>query len=146
VPDDKRGWYIDLDYPKPQGERVVSNPRVQGTVLLVPSLIPPQTGTCEAGGSGFINALDAFTGTSLGSPYFDVNNDGKFDDEDKMDAGGGVLVPVGSIDLGVGMPTLPTLIDKLLVVGGSKGTLGSIVMNPQGGAARRISWREILRD
>jgi type IV pilus assembly protein PilY1 len=44
------------------------------------------------------------------------------------------------------MPTLPTLIDKLLVVGGSKGTLGSILMNPQGGSARRTSWREILRD
>ena len=58
----------------------------------------------------------------------------------------GNLVAVGSIDLGVGMPTLPTLIDKLLVVGGSKGTLGSILMNPQGGSARRTSWREILRD
>ena len=145
VPDDKRGWYIDLDFPKPQGERVVSNPRVQGSVLLVPSMIPPRTGTCEAGGTGFINALDAFTGTSLGAPYFDVNNDGKFDDNDKLQADGS-LVPVGSIDLGVGMPTLPTLIDKLLVVGGSRGTLGSIVMNPQGGSARRISWREILRD
>jgi type IV pilus assembly protein PilY1 len=59
---------------------------------------------------------------------------------------GGTKVAVGSIDLGVGMPTLPTLIEKLLVVGGSKGTLGSIAMNPQGVAARRISWREILRD
>jgi type IV pilus assembly protein PilY1 len=44
------------------------------------------------------------------------------------------------------MPTLPTLIEKLLVVGGSKGVLGAVAMNPQGGAARRISWREILRD
>ena len=42
--------------------------------------------------------------------------------------------------------TLPSLIETLLVVGGSRGTLGSITMNPQGGAARRISWREILRD
>ena len=37
-------------------------------------------------------------------------------------------------------------IEKLLVVGGSKGTLGSISMNPQGGAAQRISWREVIRD
>lgn len=146
LPSGVRGWYVDLDYPAAIGERVVSNPRVQGTVLLAASLVPPETGTCDAGGSGFINALDAFTGTSLSAPYFDINNDGNYDDEDKIADADGNLVAVGSVDLGVGMPTLPTLIEKLLVVGGSKGTLGSITMNPQGGAARRISWREILRD
>jgi len=144
MPADRKGWYIDLDEPSP-GERVVSNPRVRGTVLLFASMVPPQEDTCDAGGTGYINALDAFTGASLGSPYFDVDGDGDFDDEDRI-ADGDVLVPVGSIDLGVGMPTLPTLIEELLVVGGSKGTLGSITMNPQGGGARRISWREILRD
>jgi type IV pilus assembly protein PilY1 len=146
LPAGKPGWRVDLDYPSAAGERVVSNPRVQGTVLLAASLVPPASGTCDAGGSGFINALDAFTGTSLGSPYFDVNGDGQYNDEDALTTADGTKVPVGSIDLGVGMPTLPTLIEKLLVVGGSKGTLGSIAMNPQGGAARRISWREILRD
>ena len=144
MPADKKGWFIDLDEPSP-GERVVSNPRVRGTVLLFASMVPPQEDTCDAGGTGYINALDAFNGTSLGSPYFDVDGDGDFDDDDRI-AVGDVLVPVGSIDLGVGMPTLPTLIEELLVVGGSKGTLGSITMNPQGGGARRISWREILRD
>jgi type IV pilus assembly protein PilY1 len=145
MPSDKHGWYIDLDDPS-DGERVVSNPRVRGTVLLAASMIPPQENTCDAGGTGYINALDAFTGTSLGSPYFDVNGDGQYNDSDKVADADGNLVAVGSIDLGVGMPTLPTLIDKLLVVGGSKGTLGSILMNPQGGSARRTSWREILRD
>ena len=146
LPAGKPGWRVDLDFPTAAGERVVSNPRVQGTVLLAASLVPPESGTCDAGGSGFINALDAFTGTSLGAPYFDVNDDGKYDEGDSQTTDDGTTVPVGSIDLGVGMPTLPTLIEKLLVVGGSKGTLGSVAMNPQGGAARRISWREILRD
>jgi type IV pilus assembly protein PilY1 len=44
------------------------------------------------------------------------------------------------------MPTLPTIIDNLLVVGGSKATMGQIKVNPQGAGARRISWREITRD
>ncbi len=142
----KRGWYVDLDTPAGSGERVVSNPRVRGAVLLFASMIPPQENTCDAGGTGYVNAIDPFTGTSLDQPYFDSNNDGKVDDNDKVTSSGGVTVAVGSVDLGVGMPTLPTLIDKLLVVGGSKGTLGSVVMNPQGGSARRISWREIIRD
>jgi type IV pilus assembly protein PilY1 len=144
----KQGWYLDLVQPPsatPQGERVVSNPRVRGTVLLVASLIPPTSGTCDAGGSGFVNALDAFTGASLGNPYFDVNGDGEYDADDEI-AIGDDSVPVGSVDLGVGMPTLPTTIDDLLVVGGSSGSLGSVSTNPQGGAAKRVSWREILRD
>jgi type IV pilus assembly protein PilY1 len=144
LPSGKKGWYIDLDDPK-AGERIVSDPRVHGSVLLTASLIPPTGNTCDAGGTGYINAVDAFTGTSLSSPYFDVNGDGNYDADDSVDANG-TSVPVGSIDLGVGMPTLPTLIDKLLIVGGSKGTLGSIPVNPQGGSPRRISWREILRD
>ena len=144
MPLDKKGWFIDLDEPTP-GERVVSNPRVRGTVLLFASMIPPRENTCDAGGSGFVNALDAFSGTSLGSPYFDVNDDGEYDDDDGLTVDGDVL-PIGSVDLEVGMPTLPSLIETLLVVGGSTGTLGSITMNPQGGAAKRISWREILRD
>ena len=144
MPLDKKGWFVDLDAPEP-GERVVSNPRVRGNVLLFASMIPPQENTCDAGGTGYVNAMDAFTGTSLGNPYFDVNDDGLYDDDDGLPVGDAV-VPVGSVDLGVGMPTLPSLIETLLVVGGSRGTLGSITMNPQGGAARRISWREILRD
>lgn len=145
MPPEKRGWYVDLDDPTP-GERIVSNPRVRGIVLLFASMIPPQENTCEAGGTGYVNAIDPFTGTSLADPYFDGNGDGKVDEDDRVTANDGTVVVIGSIDLGVGMPTLPTLIDKLLVVGGSTGTLGSVTMSPQGSSARRVSWREILRD
>ena len=144
----KKGWYIDLVKPPSpgtrEGERIVSNPRIRGTVLLTASLIPPTGNTCDAGGSGYINALDAFTGTSLSAPYFDANGNHVFTD-DKLGSGS-TEVPIGSIDLGVGMPTLPTIIDKLLVVGGSNGNLGSISVNPQGSGARRLSWREIRKD
>ncbi|WP_245156880.1 PilC/PilY family type IV pilus protein [Lysobacter arenosi] len=142
-----KGWYIDLDDPEP-GERIVSNPRVSGTALITASLIPPDDETttdCESGGSGYINALDAFTGTSLSESYFDSNGNGDSSDDTVADADGNQL-PIGSVDLGVGMPTLPTVIDSLLVVGGSKGTLGSVTVNPQGGQPRRVSWREIQRN
>jgi type IV pilus assembly protein PilY1 len=64
-------------------------------VLLAASLVPPASGTCDAGGTGFINALDAFTGTSLGSPYFDANGDGQYDDDDTVTTTGGTKVAVG---------------------------------------------------
>lgn len=141
---DEKGWYLDLDDPT-EGERVVSRPQVRGTVLVFASRIPPVDNTCQSGGSGFLNALDAFSGTSTGEPYFDANGDGEVNDLDQLSSDG-EEVPVGSIDLGIGMPTLPTIIDKLLIVGGSTGNLGSVVINPQGGVARRASWHEISGD
>jgi type IV pilus assembly protein PilY1 len=143
---DVEGWFIDLDKPSAVGERTISRPQVKGSVLVVATIIPPTDDSCEAGGSGYINALDAFTGTSTTEPYFDANGDGKVDENDQLEDDEGNPIPVGSVDLGVGMPTLPTVIDKLLVVGGSTGGLGDITVNPQGGAAQRISWREILED
>jgi type IV pilus assembly protein PilY1 len=160
LPTGSKGWYIDLqsdsdgDGDNTEGERIVSNPRVRGTVLLTASMIPPVVNTCDAGGRGFINALDAFTGTSLSEPFFNVNNNSVDSDGDGVPEGpdfsddvlGADGVAIGSVDLGVGMPTLPTIIDELLVVGGSTGSIGSVTVNPQGGGARRIFWREILRD
>jgi type IV pilus assembly protein PilY1 len=130
--DGKKGWYVTLNTPMP-GERVTSRPQVRGTVLVFASLIPPTEATCDAPGKGYVNALDVFTGTG-------VPQDGYFN---KGKVGGN---PVGSVDLGVGMPTLPIVIDNLLVVGGSTGGVGQTPVNPQGGAPKRVSWREILRD
>jgi type IV pilus assembly protein PilY1 len=133
-----KGWYLDLDEPTP-GERVVSRPQVRGTVLVFSSIIPPKDSDnpCDAGGTGYVNAIDVFSGTSTNSPYFD-------DYTEYLEAPGGEKVPVGSIDPGVGMPTLPTIIDNLLIVGGSTGGLADVKVNPQGGAPRRTSWHEIV--
>mgnify|MGYP000505850294 CR=1 FL=1 len=152
LPAGKKGWFIDMvkpPTPTAQGERTVSNPRVFGTVLVTASLIPPTNNTCDAGGNGFINALDAFTGTSLPAAFFNANQTttgGAANFADDTLTSGSDTVAIGSVDLGLGMPTLPTLIDQLLVAGGSTGTLGSIGINPQGSGSRRLSWREILKD
>lgn len=133
-----KGWYLDLDEPTP-GERVVSRPQVRGNVLVFSSIIPPKDSDnpCDAGGTGYLNAIDVFSGTSTGLPYFAAY-------ADYLTTPGGDKVPVGSINPGVGMPTLPTIIDNLLVVGGSTGDLADVKVKPQGGAPRRISWHEIV--
>jgi len=144
LPAGKRGWFLDLDAPR-SGERIVVRPQVRGVALITSSMIPPTPTACDADGAGYLNAMDAFTGTALAEPYFDVNGDGRFDDDDKIGTGDG-RTGVGSIDTGVGNPTKGTFIGNLVTLTGSNGTLADRKTNGQGGLPRRVMWREILQD
>lgn len=142
LPVNSRGWYIDLDLPPSntlEGERMVGDQQVVKNALIAASIIPSTSNPCLPG-RGYVNAIDAFTGTSLQTGLFDVNRDGTFGGSADMMGGSAI----GSIDLGVGMVTDPALLDKLLVAGGSLATLASTPLDPTlyGG---RISWREIIR-
>lgn len=136
----KRGWYVDLDNPK-AGERVVSDVRIRGQALVFASILPGNT-ACEAAGTGYINAIDAFSGTSVEGGFFDINNNGTFGDAgDKV---GGR--DTGSIGVD-GMPTRPIFIDNLWAAGDSSG--GDVNYGRHRGSdirARRVSWRELFRD
>lgn len=135
LPAGSKGWFINLPA---SGERIVQDAQVVSTFLITASIVP--TGdACESGGSGFINALDAFTGTSAGGSYFDLDGDGSTTDE----VVGGR--PVGSVNVGGGMPTLPNLLRGRFVVGGSAGSdvRGTRTLAPRWD---RASWREIRRD
>lgn len=140
LPDGSRGWYIDL--PE-SGERIVQDAQRVSNILVTASMIP--TGdACEASGTGYINALDAFTGTSAGSSFFDLDGDGTTTDQT---AGGN---PVGSVNYGVGMPTLPNILRGQLVVSGT-GVGGDETSGAGKGEGSgitalrwdRVSWREI---
>lgn len=141
----KKGWYVDLVTPPSatrEGERMIGDSAIIGTTLLAASIIP-NADACEFGGRGYINAINAFTGTSVAPPFFDIDGDGQFGDDTVTS--GGVAIPVGSVDLGIAMPTTPTVIENLLVAGGSLGTTGSVGVNNPANQGR-ISWREIVGD
>lgn len=134
LPENSKGWYINLP---DAGERIVQDAQVVSSFLVTASMVP-RGSACEADGSGYINALDAFTGTSGGGSYFDLNGDGSTDDS----VVGGL--PVGSINPGVGMPTLPNLLRGVLLVGGTSGDVkGPATLMPRWD---RVSWREVRRD
>jgi len=140
---EKKGWFIDLlkpPYPPgtAEGERMITNQRVVGRTLIASSVIP-STDPCAVGGTGFVNALDAFTGASLTSSFFDIDRDGDFSDET---AGGR---PVGGIDLNISMPTEAALVESILVVGGSRSTTGEVPVDLSS-LYGRVSWREVVRD
>lgn len=133
LPADSKGWYIDLP---DQGERIVQDAQVVASFLITASMVP--TGSaCDANGRGYINALDAFTGTSAGGSYFDLDNDQKTDDKTSG-------LPIGSVDAGVGMPTLPNLMRGVTLLGGSGGSIGTLrTLTPRWD---RVSWRELRVD
>ena len=155
LPAGSKGWYIDLlEPPAPGtaiGERVVTTPQMSGSALVVSSIIP-LSDACESDGRGYLNALDAFTGSSTSSPYFDTDGDGDFSDEyvEAVDEDGNtILVPIGSVDLGLGMVTQPTLFggggggNGEACASGSTGEAGCIDINDLRNTGR-VSWREVL--
>ena len=139
------GWYIDLNDPSGTGERVISAPLIYDNILIFSSIVPPAASalnSCTAGGSGYINALSAFTGRSLDLPFFADLDITTVTDED------GNELPIGSLPIDAGMPTAPIIIGDQLVVGDSSGgTPTSVDVNAPGGSStRRVSWRELLND
>lgn len=133
LPSGSKGWYVDLP---DSGERIVQDAQVVSTYLVTASMVP--TGNaCDPDGRGYINALDAFTGTSALGSYFDLDNNPATDDK----VGD---LPVGSVDAGVGMPTLPDLLRGLTLLGGSNGEIvGLRTLSPRWD---RVSWRELRKE
>ncbi len=139
---DKQGWYIDLNNPANKGERVVSAPLIYDNILVFSSIVPPGQATvnsCDAGGTGYVNALEAFSGTSLAMTFFEYTP-GTITDTD------GNELPIGSVPIGSGMPTAPIIIGDKLVIGDSSGGVPTTIdVSPPGGTStRRVSWRELL--
>jgi len=138
----KQGWFIDLDQPAGVGERVITAPLIFDNILIFSSIVPPNQSTvnsCDAGGTGYINALDAFSGTGLQTPFFET-------EAPTLTDGSGNELPIGSLPITAGMPTAPILVGNQLVVGDSSGgtPFAAPVNAPGGSSTRRVSWRELV--
>ena len=148
LPAGKKGWFVDLDRPY-AGERVIERGFISGRVFVVPSVVPVSGNACESSGKGFMNAIDAFTGTTIVSqgvnhPYFDVGQDGSRTND--YLGSGSARLPVGSIETSIGMVTKPVLVGDQLVYGGSSGGKENQRVNLPPASPKRLNWRELIRD
>jgi len=74
------GWYLPLPT---SGERVTSDLLIRdGTVIIISYV--PGSAQCASGGSSWLMALDACSGSRLSRSHFDVNVDNVIDDQDKI--------------------------------------------------------------
>jgi type IV pilus assembly protein PilY1 len=143
----KQGWYIDLINPSPsveRGERMIGVQELFNDELRANSYVPNATG-CGVGGKGYVNRIDAFTGTTTLAASFDVNGNGIFSD-DVIGTGPGQTY-VGSV-----ANTSGGVNDGVNIVSGTGSTYNSTTttgsnVSYQGRPPEnlgRISWREIL--
>ena len=118
---------------------MVTPNQFQGSLLLGTSRVPVVTDPCNPSGSGWIMAVDPFTGGNPASTFFDLNNDKKFDSEDQVNS-----IPAG----GVGFDSIannPIFVSNTMLVSFDNATTGSIDTAGTVGALSRLSWRELVK-
>ncbi|MGD8990352.1 MAG: PilC/PilY family type IV pilus protein, partial [Desulfobacterales bacterium] len=76
------GWYLDLDLHA--GERIISDVILRDGILIAIGFIPSQA-ECSSGGDSVFMELNAFTGGTLASVQFDLNEDGIVDEDDRVE-------------------------------------------------------------
>ncbi|WP_201314439.1 PilC/PilY family type IV pilus protein [Dyella sp. EPa41] len=140
----KSGWYIDLLQPvagggtNAQGERMVTPNQFQGNLLLGTTRIPKATDLCNPSGTGWIMAIDPFTGTNPNMDFFDVNGDGSTNASDRVNGAPAAGVGFGSL------PNNPIFVGGSMLVSFDNGTNSSIQTSGATSKTQRVSWRELI--
>lgn len=126
----KDGWYIDFNPGgESPGERVnIDVQLVQGTLIVVTNV--PNNNACTVGGDSWIYQFSYETGAYVPSAALQVAGE-KF---------------TGKITVGVVVVRLPSGVFKGIATGatGEKSTF-AVNIGGAGGAARRVSWRELIQ-
>lgn len=134
-----QGWYLDFD--EIPGERIVSQARTPlrgfASRVIFNTLIPiPSTDVCTPPSrDGFIMALNPVTGARIDNSIFDINQDGEFDDADKVNN-----ISVSGVRFGSGSSSQSALGDGTEIFIDETGE--QLAMEDSQGSGR-VSWQEI---
>ncbi len=153
----QRGWYLDLfntdgGNVDNYGERQVSDSILLHGRIIFTTLIP-SANPCDYGGSGWLMELDAYGGSRLGQPPFDLDDDGEFtknDDvvtTDESGNSGPLTVSGKKSKVGIisspGVLTDPASDTEYKYTSGSTGLIGQTRENPGVRLQGRQSWHEL---
>jgi len=144
------GWYMDLLNPGEVdsfGERLVSRPRLRNGRILF-STITPGKNLCDGGGLSYIMQLNARTGERPRFSPFDLNADGGFNDDDKVEIADGVEVYASGRTSSVGLTGVPVIIitsdrRELHIQSGPARDVELTIGNPGAFERSRSTWRNL---
>jgi type IV pilus assembly protein PilY1 len=138
------GWFVDLLKPgaSATGERMVVPNIFRGGALIGVTRIPDSNADpCNpSGATGFIMAINPFTGGRLDKPAFDITGNGVFDSDDGING-----TPASGFGLDAGTYS-PLLIGDRYYLNDQNAniTQGRFSFGSQ--PPTRVSWREIIRN
>ncbi|NAW33270.1 pilus assembly protein [Halomonas alimentaria] len=143
VNDSQQGWYLDLAYSTPEGERVISTPTLSGSGKKVRfASMLPNDDPCLPGREGWLNVLDIHPDGSNPAPVFDLNRDGYVDDRDNPMKGDDTIV-IDSVAWGDGTqaPSVSNAEGQQSILSNDPAgePLGIV---PDRGSIGRLSWEE----
>ncbi|SHM06124.1 type IV pilus assembly protein PilY1 [Rhodanobacter sp. OK091] len=149
----KLGWWMNLEAPTgtngalvAQGERMVTPNQFQGNLLLGTTRIPVVTDICNPSGSGWVMAVNPFTGTNPTAGFFLGAGGGGMVTYTYTSSNGTVVTGTAAA-AGVGFSSLP---NNPIFVGGDmltsfdNGTTASLNTSGSTGATTRVSWQELV--
>lgn len=131
-----KGWYIELGDAR---ERIINRPQVVGNSLVVNTLAPGDN-DCNPQGSGWVMAINPYTGSRLNYLFFDRNKSGTIDEDDAIEVAG-EDVPVTGMRFD-SMTSEPVFFEDKMVLGLTDTRIENIEVAPEI-LRGRVSWREI---
>lgn len=139
----KSGWYIDLISPGNLrlGERMVTPNLLQAGALIGTTRTPDTSDICRPSGTGFVMAIDPFSGARLRRTFFDFTLDASFDQNDRLLVDGEYVAPSG---IGfASAPNNPVFIENVMQTSLDDGSVKTILTAGGSVEAKRTSWQEI---
>jgi type IV pilus assembly protein PilY1 len=148
----KRGWYMNLQQPvtgsngattyNSQGERIVTPNQFQGNLLLATTRIPVVTDVCSPAGSGWVMAVDPFTGTSPTGNFFTISGGGVVGSAGSITLPNGKTVPVAGVGFS-SLPNNPIFVGGDMLMSFDNGSTSSLMTSGSTAGIQRVSWQEI---
>lgn len=138
----KSGWYIDLLTPSnagplAKGERMVDPNQLYGGLLIGTTRIPQATDVCNPSGTGWVMAIDPYTGAAT-DDFFDVNGNGSIDSGDRFNGN-----PVAGIGFG-SLPNSPIFVGSHMYTTLDSGNIANVKTHLPGAGGARVDWRELV--